>query len=1028
MRWRIAQSVTGRFRMYRAITILSLVSCLLFAVDVCVAEPEVSPVEMRADAELWDVFFLDRERGWAVGDRGTIWRTENGGMEWELQEAHVGCVLRSIFFVDPQNGWVVGGWTHPYTHKSTAVILRTKDGGRRWTPVSGLNLPSLSKVKFFDANRGWAVGNNSTTFTSGVFRTTDGGRSWSSLPNGQRDGWTTGDFRDATTGSVAGDLGRLGLVKSNGVQPTRTPAIGSRPLHRLQLVGGSSGWLIGDAGLAMQTRDGGLSWTSPDVPLPQGSQHLDFYALAIHGEHVWIAGDPGSVIYHSPDYGRSWETIQTGQKMNIRGMTFIDKQHGWAVGALGTILATTDGGQTWRLQRSGGRRAAVLGIFSEASKIPLPLLSKVAADDGYLTAIELIGNRNIIQRAEAEATESQRTRGAVIASGATTIHSDWRFPLRQRGLKLKAADIVRGWDYMNDGRSIQILEERLVSRIRQWRPEIVITEPADPRGRDPLAHVTNQVVLSAVRHAADATKFTHQLTELGLEPWRVKKVFSSVKNGDQGHVTISTTQLLPRFGKSIADHASQAAGLMNAEYKQPPATIGFRMLVNHLAQQPNQRGFFTGINITPGGDARRNLIKEVVGNMQTLRFAAQKRRNIQRIMQLEQNVNDGSWLGQVGDLTDGLNTQSAGDILFQLAVRYHEAGKSDAAAQVFQMLTDRYPDHSLAESSLLWLVQYYASGEASWRQRQMNSMSQHRGDSPPKGSHFDSPPKSEIRGRSAMFDTLKPNERIGHALALANRIKQTRPALHSDPRMRFPLSVAQQQLGYGRDAVKFYHAFSSQHPESDWASCAETELWLQSGQGRPPKPLVLCLQGAEKPYLDGRLDDPIWKTAKPLNIVSSFGDDEKWPGGAVMAYDDEFLYMGVSCRKASQASYVTGDGARPRDADLSNNDRVELLLDIDRDYRSFYRLSVDYRGWTSEECLGDKNWNPQWYVAANSNDQQWTVEFAIPWSQIAPNKPRVNDAWAIGVQRAVPGVGFQSWSRPAAPTPRPEGMGILLFQ
>ena len=35
----------------------------------------------REDAELADVFFLDRHRGWAVGDRGVIWHTSDGGRE-----------------------------------------------------------------------------------------------------------------------------------------------------------------------------------------------------------------------------------------------------------------------------------------------------------------------------------------------------------------------------------------------------------------------------------------------------------------------------------------------------------------------------------------------------------------------------------------------------------------------------------------------------------------------------------------------------------------------------------------------------------------------------------------------------------------------------------------------------------------------------------------------------------------------------------------------------------------------------------
>ena len=83
----------------RTLTFLTIACSLLFAVSVCHAEPGISPAEMRSDAELWDVFFLDRERGWAVGDRGTIWRTENSGAEWELQETRVGCTLKSIFFV-----------------------------------------------------------------------------------------------------------------------------------------------------------------------------------------------------------------------------------------------------------------------------------------------------------------------------------------------------------------------------------------------------------------------------------------------------------------------------------------------------------------------------------------------------------------------------------------------------------------------------------------------------------------------------------------------------------------------------------------------------------------------------------------------------------------------------------------------------------------------------------------------------------------------------------------------------------------
>jgi hypothetical protein len=46
---------------------------------------------------------------------------------------------------------------------------------------------------------------------------------------------------------------------------------------------------------------------------------------------------------------------------------------------------------------------------------------------------------------------------------------------------------------------------------------------------------------------------------------------------------------------------------------------------------------------------------------------------------------------------------------------------------------------------------------------------------------------------------------------------------------------------------------------------------------------------------------------------------------------------------------------------------------------------------------------------------------------LAPQSPKQGHAWAIGVQRIVPGVGFQSWTQPAAVNPRGEGFGLLIF-
>jgi hypothetical protein len=147
----------------------------------------------------------------------------------------------------------------------------------------------------------------------------------------------------------------------------------------------------------------------------------------------------------------------------------------------------------------------------------------------------------------------------------------------------------------------------------------------------------------------------------------------------------------------------------------------------------------------------------------------------------------------------------------------------------------------------------------------------------------------------------------------------------------------------------------------------------------------------------------------------------------MLAYDDEFLYFAASCRKAAGVEYPTTDAPRPRDPELGDRDRIDLLIDVDRDYATYYRLTIDHRGWCSESCLGISSWNPEWFVASAEDEQTWTIEAAIAWEELTDSGPNERDAWAAGIQRVVPGAGFQAWTQPSAVRVRPEGFGLLMF-
>ena len=58
-------------------------------------------------AWLHAVFFLDENRGWAVGSKGTLLATVDGGKSWQAGISTYGDVLRDIYFTDDQNGWLL---------------------------------------------------------------------------------------------------------------------------------------------------------------------------------------------------------------------------------------------------------------------------------------------------------------------------------------------------------------------------------------------------------------------------------------------------------------------------------------------------------------------------------------------------------------------------------------------------------------------------------------------------------------------------------------------------------------------------------------------------------------------------------------------------------------------------------------------------------------------------------------------------------------------------------------------------------
>jgi photosystem II stability/assembly factor-like uncharacterized protein len=115
----------------------------------------------------------------------------------------------------------------------------------------------------------------------------------------------------------------------------------------------------------MQTNDSGRTWKP--APIYGG---MDMNGICFVGKKGWIVGATGTYLY-TTDGGNMWNMGTAGYFGSMNDVYFKDANNGWIVGGEGTILETTDGGLTW----------------TEAPKLTEAELSEIAHSDGRLWVV-----------------------------------------------------------------------------------------------------------------------------------------------------------------------------------------------------------------------------------------------------------------------------------------------------------------------------------------------------------------------------------------------------------------------------------------------------------------------------------------------------------------------------------------------------------------------------------------------------------------------------------------------------------------
>lgn len=1098
-----------------------VVAAWLHAGSICSPLRAAVPEEWRDDADLVAVAVIDdpqagKAAAWACGDRGAVWHSADSGATWRRQTSGVDCKLYGVHFLDAQNGWLVGGGYEPYTHRSRGVVLRTADGGATWTPETTALVPLLRKIRMVTPREGWAVGEASEVSPAGVYVTRDGGKTWSGAGGRLPAGVVAADLGTTLQGICADGRGRIVRVDHRTVDATPAAEFGLRTVHDLLMPDDGPSWLVGDGGLVRASVDGGRSWLVPGQDFAEGSGlQCDWHAVAARGARLWIVGAPGSVVLHTSDNGATWTLLPTGQTLPLYDVAFLDERRGLAVGAMGVILSTNDGGLSWRRVSREPRRAALWSGFADAESLPAEIIAHTAAEDGFRTVVTLLGRRDAEPGCDDAAPNVERRLAAASALGAASAEQCWALPLRQSALQPPAEAMLTAWGDGDADAGLRFAQARLVRTLRMWRPEVVLTHAPSPRGTAPATHFLHQLILEAVEAAGDPAKFPEQIELLGLQSWLPRKVFGYDAEGMTGSVSLDREQVMFRTAQALDDFCERYRGLTYANRRPSVESTACRLVWNRTASGSAPRELFAGLDIAIGGDARRPSAGDNGELRVRMRRAAERRRHMEAVVLQRSGIVGAGLIDQVRTVVGGLEPEPAGDVVFQLAEAFRFRGRWEAARETYEFLATSASQHPATDAALRRAIQYLASAEADHRLRRTmedlgpaagaggvslvepphtleapsvaaaasvgtireprsvtlgQQMTQPTPQLAPQSAAFDrlhitmapsSPvlptapiiatPAARLLGAEPSASTLQnstlpnlatnaptptskvleatlvgataPADRRRRALGLGQQLSNRDPAAHAVPETAFPLAAARRLLGQTAEAEAFYQHFAAAQADGPWQLVALDELAL-ARRTPPQRRMYTAAQATERPLLDGKLDDAVWRSAEPLALRSQLGDDAAWPTAVWIAADADHLYVAIRAKRTGPAPAL-GSEVRQRDADLRTFDRVELLLDVDRDYATHYKLAIDCRGWTHESCWGDATWDPKWFVAAGGDDEHWVAEAAIPWRELVAQKPTAGEVWAVGLQRISPLVGFQCWTTPAAAEARPEGFGYL---
>jgi photosystem II stability/assembly factor-like uncharacterized protein len=113
----------------------------------------------------------------------------------------------------------------------------------------------------------------------------------------------------------------------------------------------------------------------PSEIMPRAAQSTTS-AVINNGKHLITVGDRGQIL--ASNDGLKWAQVAVPVRSMLTALSFVDDQTGWAVGDDATIVKTEDGGKTWMMQNFEPEKETAF-------------LSVIASDAHHVIAVGAVG-------------------------------------------------------------------------------------------------------------------------------------------------------------------------------------------------------------------------------------------------------------------------------------------------------------------------------------------------------------------------------------------------------------------------------------------------------------------------------------------------------------------------------------------------------------------------------------------------------------------------------------------------------------